>query len=122
MWDDETGEREVGRDGRPILRPKAATVRCELYAIRERMRPGAADGACPKGHWKDRPDLDPGEEQVLELYRVSKVMGGSMLTDAERSSTWLLSVFARLSEVDQLFDSRQKAEQSAAIMALIHKG
>lgn len=122
MWDEETGEREIGRDGRPAMRPKAATVRCETHAIRERMRPGQADGACPKGHWRNRPDLDPDEEQVIELYRVAKSTGGSMLTGPERASTWLLSIFARLAEVDQLFDSRQKAEQSAAIMALINRG
>lgn len=122
MWDEETGQREIDAKGLPILRPKAAQVRCEVFAIRERLRPGQAEGACPKGHWKDRPDLNAAEEMVLELYRTAKATGGAMLTPAERSSSWLLTIFARLAEVDQLFEAREKAEQRAVIMALSNRG
>ena len=94
---------------------------CEVFARRERQRPGEAEGACAKGHWRDAPDLSPGEEAAIELYRVAKATAGAMLTPAERESPWLLTLFARLSEVDQMFDHRQKAEQQAAIMALIHR-
>ena len=97
-------------------------MRCELFAARERLRPGQAEGACPKGHWRDEPDLNPGEEMVLELYAASKVTGGAMLTEAERASTWLMTVFSRLAEVDRLFDLKEKAEQRAVMMALLTGG
>lgn len=122
MWNEETGERELGRNGLPILRPANAPTKCETYAIRERLRPGQAEGACPKGHWKSEPDLTAGEEMVIDLYRAAKVTGGAMLTEGERSSAWLMMVFSRLAEVDALYEVKQKAEQSAAIMALINRG
>lgn len=54
---------------------------------------------CPKGHYSDNPDLSPGEEAVLVLWRSQ-----STLTDAEKRDDFLCGAFAALTEQKERID------------------
>lgn len=73
--------------------------------------PCEASIGCPKGHYKDRPDLDSGEEAVLVLWRSQE-----SLTKAERQDDFLCGAFAALSEqkgtIDRVIAMRASSSRS----------
>lgn len=121
MWDPQTGRREVDRSGEPAKRPKAAWTQCELYAYRELHYPGNHNtDPCPKGHWKDDPDLTADEEAMIDLFMAARAAGSGMLTEAERGDPFVLAVFAGLAKEEQLHARRVEAEHHQVIIAAIN--
>jgi hypothetical protein len=98
MFDEETGEAIRSRDRKG-------------YAERTGKTPCEASIGCAKGHYNDNPDLNAKQEAVISLYQASKVSGGAMLNEAERSDWWLLQTFAAMREIEDRV-SRQSLEQS----------
>ena len=74
----------------------------EGYESRIGKTPCEADHiGCPKGHWRDQPDLTDRQKSVIDLFRASLATGGRSLTDAEAKDWFLNGVFADLMELNE---------------------
>lgn len=80
----------VKRGNKPV--PMRGPVACET------------SGGCPKGHWKNSPDLTDNEEMVIHLFNASLSSGGQMLTDGERQSDFLLEAFSELTTTKTMIE------------------
>jgi len=100
MFDEETGQPIKSRDGKG-------------YAKRTHKTPCDASIGCAKGHYNDKPDLNPSQEAVITLYFAAQATGGACLNEAERKDWWLLETLGRMKEVEQRI---QKASFENAIL------
>jgi hypothetical protein len=98
MFDEETGKVMVDRVGLPVVRPGLTPCECSV--------------GCPKGHWRDNPDLIAGEEAVVRLWQ------SGHLTDAERADTFLSGAIAALSEQQARIDKRSQDELILALVTM----
>ena len=71
---------------------------------------------CPKGHWKEKPDLTSHEALLVDLYTTSKATGGRVLTTGEARDPFILETFAMLAMVDDLVDKRRHEENISTIL------
>lgn len=71
------------------------------YESRVGKTPCETSIGCPKGHWKDRPDLTPEQKGVIDLFRSSLATGGRSLTVAESQDWFLTKIFADLLELNE---------------------
>jgi hypothetical protein len=88
MFDEESGQPIKARDGNG-------------YAKRTHKTPCDASIGCAKGHYNDKPDLNPSQEAVISLYLASRASGGAMLNEAERRDWWLAETFGQLREIEE---------------------
>lgn len=106
MFDEETGEAIRSRDGKG-------------FAVRIHNTPCDASIGCAKGHYNDKPDLNPSQEAVITLYNASKATGGVVLNEAERSDWWLTETFSKMREIE---DRISKQSLEASILGSIFSG
>jgi hypothetical protein len=104
MWDN---GKIVERGGKKVAR--RGPVPCETQI------------GCPKGHWKDKPELTPGESMIIDLYQTSKATGGLSLNESERSSDFLLECFAGLSEVDSIVAEETRRREMETLAARLRR-
>ena len=88
----------------------------EGYEKRVGKVPCELSVGCPKGHWKDKPDLTPQQLEAIKLYRASRATSGRCLTIAESQDYFLTWLFAELYEAEERMTS---AKTSGAIEGLI---
>lgn len=100
MFDEETGKPIQKRD-------KSG------YAERTGKVPCESSLGCKKGHWQEKPDLNPPQQGVLDLYHASIASGGACLSDDERSDWWLMQTFGKLRMLEEQY-KRQSLELLAA--------
>lgn len=74
---------------------------------------------CPKGHYKDSPDLKPGEAFLMTLYKANRSSSGAFLNDAERSDSLVMEVFANLSDMDGLLEERRANQSSMQLIEIV---
>lgn len=74
---------------------------------------------CPKGHWKDKPDLDSSQESVIRLFRSSQATSGRCLTTAETQDYFLNWVFAELYETEARITRMQTVGSIEGLIAAI---
>jgi|688.fasta_scaffold309422_3 hypothetical protein len=102
MFDEESGKVILDRVGLP--EPRRGLTPCECSI------------GCAKGHWKDEPDLTPGEDAVLTLWRAQ-----STLTEAERRDDFLQGAFAALEEQQARLDKIARDEMVMTIATIARK-
>jgi len=73
---------------------------------------------CKKGHWKDKPDLNPSQEAVIDLFYSSRATGGAFLSRAERRDWWLLTIFARLQAISEANERSASSSLLSCITAM----
>lgn len=88
MFDEETGQPIKSRDGKG-------------WAKRTHKVPCEASIGCAKGHYNEKPDLNPMQDAVISLYFASAATGGACLNEAERRDWWLMETFGLLREIEE---------------------
>jgi hypothetical protein len=80
--------------------PVAKRYPSKGYESRVGKVPCETSIGCPKGHWKDKPDLNRDQEAVIRLFRCSQATSGRCLTAVESKDYFLNWVFAELYEAE----------------------
>lgn len=90
-----------------------------MFGTKKALRRGPTDCevsiGCLKGHWNNKPELNPNEDMVITLYRSAKSTGGNTLTEEEKTDPFLMECFAAMTEVDEIVDRGQKQIEAAMI-------
>jgi hypothetical protein len=87
--------------------PRVGKVPCELSV------------GCPKGHWKDKPDLTKEQEATIKLFRASQATAGRCLTAAESQDYFLNWLFAELYEAESRITRMQTVGSIEGLIAAI---
>jgi hypothetical protein len=104
MFDDQ-GDVVFRRPDVPELR--RGPVPCETHA------------GCPKGHWKDSPELNANENYVLMLYDATKSIGIGALTNAEARDPFLVELFAMLGDIDQKLLAKDRSSELFSLVSMV---
>lgn len=91
------------------------------YETRTGPVPCELSVGCPKGHWKDKPDLTNAQAAVVSLFRAVQATSGRCLTEAERNDWFLTLVFAELYEVSERSSRMNAMASSNKLEALLLK-
>lgn len=101
MFDEETGLPVKSRPGSPHeYDPRVGRVPCESSI------------GCKKGHWKDEPDLNAAQANVIDLFWSSACSGGAFLSQRERADWWLMSLFGQL---EAIRDANKRAASASML-------
>lgn len=93
-FDESTGMPERNRDGRGYM-PRRGPVPCE------------ASVGCPKGHWKDKPDLSKAQQSIIDLFWACR----SGTARLKRGDMWLSNLFGQ-------FERAIERSRSEALIAI----
>lgn len=77
---------------------------------------------CPKGHWRDNPDLNESQLAVIDLFEASRASGGRLLTDSEAGDWFLTMCFAKLQAALTRFESNQRQRLENALIVATAAG